>query len=94
MESRHACLIHAPVYSNTSNTQLTHTLSKENGTHNQKKMSSPPKEKYVLENILPVILKRLKTIYIQYSNLHPGIDILPNRFIDLINKPGRATKNN
>lgn len=93
MESRYACLIHAPGYSNTSNTQLSHTPSTVNGTHNQKKIPSPQREKHVLENILPVILKRLKTIYIQYSDLHPGIDILPNRFINLINKPGRTTKN-
>jgi hypothetical protein len=51
-----------------------------------------PEKSMYLKNILPVILKRLKAIYIQYSNLHPGIDILPNRFIDLINKPGKITK--
>ena len=39
---------------------------------------------------IPIILKAFKTINIQNSNLYLGIDILPNRPIDLSNQPGRT----
>lgn len=42
--------------------------------------------------LLPVILKAFKPIDVQDSNLHLGIQILPNRSIDLINKPERNNK--
>jgi hypothetical protein len=38
------------------------------------------------------MLKAFKPIDVQDSNLHSGIQILPNRPIDLINKPGRNNK--
>lgn len=40
------------------------------------------------------MLKALKTIDVQNSNLHPGIQILPNRPVDLLNKPEIILKPN
>lgn len=38
---------------------------------------------------LPIILKTLKTINVQDSNLYSGIQVLPNRPINFINQPGK-----
>lgn len=42
----------------------------------------------------PILLKALKTIDVKNSNLYPGIQILPNRPVDLLNKPEIILKPN
>lgn len=47
-----------------------------------------------LNKVSPVILEAFKPVDVQDSNLHSRIQILPDRPIDLINKPERNIKIN